>query len=177
MSEHKIHPPAYGLVFVALIVLTGLTVWLASVDLGPWHVPVGLAIAATKATVIALFFMHVLYSPRLTWMVVFAMLLFLAILLFLTLTDYLSRDWQTAVAGVTVPMIGFVARPPRHHPLQRIRHNWQTAATPGGKCLDSFQPYQRLESAVGTACPSLSQIHCNRTCNESSCIFALSQSG
>jgi cytochrome c oxidase subunit IV len=96
MSEHKIQAPTYGLVFVALIALTGLTVWLASVNLGPWHVPVGLAIAAAKATVIALFFMHVLYSPRLTWAVVLSTLLFLAILILLTITDYLSRDWQTA---------------------------------------------------------------------------------
>jgi cytochrome c oxidase subunit IV len=96
VSEHTIKPPTYGLVFVALIALTGLTVWLASVDLGAWHVPVGLAIAATKATVIFLFFMHALYSTRLTWAIALATLLFLAILLGLTLTDYLSRHWQTA---------------------------------------------------------------------------------
>jgi cytochrome c oxidase subunit IV len=108
MSEHKIQryldadisyngiqPPTYGLVFVALLALTGLTVWLATVDLGLWHVPVGLAIAAAKATVIALFFMHVLYSPRLTWAVVLSTLLFLGILILLTISDYLTRDWQT----------------------------------------------------------------------------------
>jgi cytochrome c oxidase subunit 4 len=98
MSEHKIKPGAYGLVFVALVALTLLTVWLATVDLGPLHVPIGLAIAATKGTLIALFFMHMLYSQRLTWMVALTTLLFLAILMFLTLTDYLSRGWPTAPA-------------------------------------------------------------------------------
>jgi cytochrome c oxidase subunit IV len=96
MAEHKTQPAFYGLVFVALIALTGLTVWLASVDLGQWHVPVGLGIATTKAAVIALFFMHMLHSSRLTWAVALSTLLFLAILLALTITDYLSRDWRTA---------------------------------------------------------------------------------
>jgi cytochrome c oxidase subunit 4 len=52
---------------------------------------VGLAIAATKAALIVLFFMHALRGSRLTWLVIGATLLFLSILLLLTLTDYLSR--------------------------------------------------------------------------------------
>src|SRR5439155_701646 len=101
MSQQTVKPPTYALVFVGLLALTGLTVWLSSVDLGPWHVPVGLAIAATKATLIALIFMHILYNSRLTWMVAFSTLLFLALLLVGTLTDYLSRDWQTAPVVTT----------------------------------------------------------------------------
>jgi cytochrome c oxidase subunit IV len=96
VPEHKTRLPLYGLVFVALIALTGLTVWLSSIELGAWHVPVGLAIAATKALVIVLFFMHVLHSPKLTWLVGLTTLLFLAILILLTITDYLSRGWPTA---------------------------------------------------------------------------------
>jgi len=103
MSEHKTPLSLYGLVFVVLIALTGLTVWLASVDLGSWHVPVGLGIAATKATVIALFFMHLLHSSRLTWAAALSTLLFLAILLALTMTDYVSRRWPTAGASLFNP--------------------------------------------------------------------------
>jgi cytochrome c oxidase subunit 4 len=95
MSEHKSPFQGYLLVFGALIGLTLLTVWLGGLHLGPWHVPVGLAVATTKAVLIVLYFMHMLQSPRLTWLVAGTTLLFLAILLFLTLTDYLSRDWQT----------------------------------------------------------------------------------
>jgi cytochrome c oxidase subunit IV len=95
MSEHKIQPSTYGLVFVALIALTGLTVGLGGVDLGPLHTAVCLAVASTKAALIILIFMHVLYSPRMTWVVVTGTLLFLAILLLLTITDYLTRGWQT----------------------------------------------------------------------------------
>src|SRR5262245_23467390 len=99
MAKRTIKPSIYGIIFVALVALTGLTVWLGDKHLGVWHTPVGLAIATTKATLIGLFFMHMLYSPRLTWMAAAATLLFLAILLGLTLTDYLSRNWSTAGAS------------------------------------------------------------------------------
>ncbi len=57
----------YYAVFAALIGLTLLTVWLSLLDLGPWHGVVGLAIATCKASLVVLFFMHVLYSGRLVW--------------------------------------------------------------------------------------------------------------
>jgi cytochrome c oxidase subunit IV len=94
MSEHKITPLTYAMVFAALIVLTLVTLLLAGVELGAWHTAVGLAIAGTKATLIVLIFMHVWDSSRLTWVIVGTSLLFLAILLLMTLTDYLTRAWQ-----------------------------------------------------------------------------------
>ena len=94
MTEHKITPQTYGMVFGVLLALTILTVILGSAELGAWHGPVGLAIAATKATLIVLFFMHAWGGSRLTWLVVGTSVLWLAILLSLTLSDYLSRGWQ-----------------------------------------------------------------------------------
>lgn len=91
--NHVMTPRAYSLVFTALILLTALTVGLSFADLGPWHTAVGLTIACAKALLIGLFFMHVLYSPRLTWVVALSGLFWLSILLGLTLTDYLSRAW------------------------------------------------------------------------------------
>jgi cytochrome c oxidase subunit 4 len=91
MAEHRSPLQMYGFVFVALIGLTAVTLLLGSVELGAWHTIVGLAIASTKATLIVLFFMHLLHSPRVTWLVAGTTLLFLAILLLMTLTDYLSR--------------------------------------------------------------------------------------
>ena len=63
----------------------------ARVDLGRWNAPVGLAIAACKAVLIILYFMHARYSNWLTWIVVAAGLLWLGILLVLTMSDYLTR--------------------------------------------------------------------------------------
>jgi cytochrome c oxidase subunit IV len=93
MAEHKTTPQTYALVFAALIALTIATILLARVDLGVLHAAVGLAIAATNATLIVLFFMHLLQSARVTWLVALSSLMWLAILLSLTLTDYLSRGW------------------------------------------------------------------------------------
>jgi cytochrome c oxidase subunit 4 len=82
----------YYMVFGALIVGTILTVAAARVDLGPLNNVVMLAIAATKATLVILFFMHVRWSSRLTWVVAMAGFFWLA-LLFSVLGDYMSRGW------------------------------------------------------------------------------------
>ena len=54
-----------------------------------------LTIAVFKATIVVLFFMHVKYSTRLTWVVVIGSIFWLGILLTLTLGDYLTRAWRT----------------------------------------------------------------------------------
>ena len=103
ISEHAITPRTYLVVFAALMILTLLTVEAATFDLGepeiafglrlPLNTLVALGIACVKATLVILYFMHVRYSPRLTWLVIVASLLFLAILIGITASDYVSRGW------------------------------------------------------------------------------------
>ena len=93
MSEHVVPRKVYYAVFVALLVLTAITTAVAFVDLGPWNTVVALGIAFLKATLVALFFMHVKYSPRLTQVVVAGGIFWLAILIVLTLSDFVSRGW------------------------------------------------------------------------------------
>jgi cytochrome c oxidase subunit 4 len=93
MSQRIITPATYYAVFAALIALTCLTVGLSFYDLGQWHAAAGLGIATSKALLVALFFMHVLYSSRLTWLVILCALFWLAMLIGLTLADYLTRHW------------------------------------------------------------------------------------
>jgi cytochrome c oxidase subunit 4 len=83
----------YYLVFIALIFGTGLTVAAAEVDLGAFNNIAMLAIAATKALLVILFFMHVRWSTRLTWVVVASGFFWLLILFGLGMTDYMSRGW------------------------------------------------------------------------------------
>ncbi len=52
-----------------------------------------LSIAVTKATLVVLFFMHVKYSPKLTWTVIIGSIFWLFIMLVLTMNDYFTRDW------------------------------------------------------------------------------------
>jgi cytochrome c oxidase subunit 4 len=80
-------------VFFALLVLTGTTVVVAFVDLGPLNNVVALGIAAFKATLVILYFMHVRYATRLTSLVVVSGLFWLAILVGLTFADYATRGW------------------------------------------------------------------------------------
>jgi cytochrome c oxidase subunit IV len=80
-------------VFVALMALLAATVGLAYLDLGPANLPIAMGIAAVKAALIVLVFMHVRYSHRLTWVFSSAGLLWLLILISLTVVDYRSRDW------------------------------------------------------------------------------------
>jgi cytochrome c oxidase subunit IV len=97
MSDHsKSSPlPTYFAVFAALLVGTGLTVYAASLDLGPFNAPIALTIASIKATLVALFFMHIKgASEKLTKLVVISALFFLLLLLGLTMTDYATRAWS-----------------------------------------------------------------------------------
>jgi cytochrome c oxidase subunit 4 len=93
MAAHVVAPRTYYLVFAALLVLTLLTVGASYLELGPLHTVVALLIAASKALLVVLFFMHVLYSPRLVWVVIGASLFWLAIMIALTLADYWTRPW------------------------------------------------------------------------------------
>jgi cytochrome c oxidase subunit 4 len=102
MSEHVVPRSVYYAVFAALMVLTGLTVWVAYLDLGFMNTAMALGIAVTKATLVVLYFMHVRYGTRLTWVVVSSGFFWLGILIVLGLSDYLSRGW---IAQPGVPRI------------------------------------------------------------------------
>ena len=67
--------------------------WAATIDLGPLNTPTALGIAAIKGSLVVLYFMHLRWSIRLTWVFGATALLFLVILLTFTLSDYLSRGW------------------------------------------------------------------------------------
>jgi|SRR5580692_10529007 cytochrome c oxidase subunit IV len=90
----------YIAVLAALIVLTVLTVTLSFVHLGEsWHLVVGLVIAASKACLVLLFFMHAVQSPRATWCVIVVAILFLLIMFALTLSDILTRSLVPFMPG------------------------------------------------------------------------------
>jgi cytochrome c oxidase subunit 4 len=82
---------AYYAVFAMLVLCTYLTWQIARIDLGAWNAVAGLTIAAFKAMLVILFFMHAKDSPRLTWLVAIGGVFWLGILLTLTELDYLTR--------------------------------------------------------------------------------------
>ena len=79
-------------VWLALLVLTGVTAGVAFIDLGPFNTVVALVIATIKALLVVLIFMHVKYaSDRLTKVVLISALFWLFLLLGLSLADYTTR--------------------------------------------------------------------------------------
>ena len=110
MSEHAIEPtagetaephhapphPPVGVLLancVALMLLLGATVAVAEINLGKGNFIAATAIAATKATLILLFFMNLAYSKPLTRLVACAAFFWLAILFGLSFSDYFARGW------------------------------------------------------------------------------------
>ena len=92
MSEHIIPSKTYYAIWVLLLILTAVTAWVATIDLGPLNTVVALVIATSKALIVTLFFMHVKYtSEKLTKVVIVSAIFWLLILLALSMVDYSTR--------------------------------------------------------------------------------------
>lgn len=97
MSEHAKSSPLkmYFGIWITLLLCTYITYKAAFIELGRFNAAVALGIATLKATLVALFFMHVWHaSEKLTKLVIIAALFFLFLLLGLTMTDYATRVWS-----------------------------------------------------------------------------------
>ena len=95
-DAHASHSNAFSLAIgAALLIFTFITVKAAFIDLGVFNPVVALLIATIKATLVVLFFMHVKgASEKLTGAVVVSGFFFFAILITLSLADYLTRSWR-----------------------------------------------------------------------------------
>jgi cytochrome c oxidase subunit 4 len=91
MPHHVIPQKIYYLVFVTLLCLTLITVDVAFYNFGFLNIYLAMAIATLKALMVVLYFMHVRYSSRLTWIFVGAGVFWLLILFILTFADYITR--------------------------------------------------------------------------------------
>ena len=97
-SQHIVSIRLYAAIFGTLVLLTLATAGVAFVDLGgDLNSIVALSIAVVKASLVMLYFMHLRYGSRLTWVFAGAGFFWLLILLVLTMADPLSRNWLEAV--------------------------------------------------------------------------------
>lgn len=94
MSENA-HPTikTFVGVWIALLILTVVTVTVATFNLGVFSAVVALTIATIKALLVMLFFMEIKYASKMTMTVVISAIFFLFLLLGLTIMDYTSRPW------------------------------------------------------------------------------------
>jgi len=91
----------YILTFGALILLTLLTTGLGFLDLGPFSTVVAVFLAATKASLIAMFFMHALYESKVVRVIIAGGVIWVAIMISLTMIDYLTRQFMPFPANQT----------------------------------------------------------------------------
>ena len=92
MSTKPIPKTIFIRVWVGLILLLGLTWGLAQLDLGRLNAVAALSIAVVKMMLVLLYFMHLRYSTRITWIFAAAGFIWLLIMVDLTLGDYLTRN-------------------------------------------------------------------------------------
>lgn len=91
MSDHQVTTGVYRNVFIALVMLTALTLALSFLPPGWFHTPVALLIAAAKAVLILLFFMHLVEQRYTNRIVLLVCLLLLGTLIVLTVADVRTR--------------------------------------------------------------------------------------
>jgi len=89
--------------FVALVFLTLLTTAIGFLDLGPFNTIIAVLLAATKASLIAMFFMHALYESKIVRVIVAGGVIWVAILFSLTIADYATRHLTPQAPPVTGP--------------------------------------------------------------------------
>jgi cytochrome c oxidase subunit IV len=93
MATPMVSVKTYVTVLAVLVALTVLTVTVSFLPLAEgWHIGAGLTIAVAKASLVVLFFMHAIHSPRVTWCVIVMSIAWLLILFSLTLADFMTRS-------------------------------------------------------------------------------------
>lgn len=93
-NESSAHTVGYGiyiLIWIGLVVFTGLTVVASGVDLKELAVTAALVIAATKSILVLFYFMHLKYEPPLFRTLVSVVVLTLVTFIILTFLDVLFR--------------------------------------------------------------------------------------
>jgi cytochrome c oxidase subunit 4 len=92
-EHHVVGPKTYLLILAALMVLTATTTGAAYIEMGVFNPIVALGIACLKAVLVILFFMHIRYSSKVMMLTVGAGFFTFLVLITMTLSDYISRNW------------------------------------------------------------------------------------
>lgn len=109
MSARSLSLKTFAWTWLALVVLAALSLWLSTLALGAWEMPLALAIAGVKAVLVLLVFMELWTASFLPRFVIVVILAALALLMSLMILDVLTRRDE----GVRPPVSGVA---PAHHP-------------------------------------------------------------
>jgi cytochrome c oxidase subunit IV len=89
--EHITPYKTYVIVWLVLMVFTIITVTAARQDFGSLNLIIAMVIASIKATVVALWFMHLKFEDSITWVFALYPLFLLGLLIGLTSVDVFNR--------------------------------------------------------------------------------------
>lgn len=99
--EHGMTKKKYWVIFAWLMILLFLTVFVAYMRINPTlAIIVAMTIAIVKATLVVLYFMHVRFNSKLTWVFVTSGFVWLLIMIGITMTDYATRSWDGGYSTV-----------------------------------------------------------------------------
>jgi cytochrome c oxidase subunit 4 len=90
-ENHIVPYKTHALVLVALIIMTGLSVAVTQIHLGPLTVLVALLLATIKASLVLTFFMHLKFDNKFYALMVTGVIVLIGIVIFITFLDYLFR--------------------------------------------------------------------------------------
>ncbi len=100
--EHVLPVGVYLSVAAALFVLTLVTVTVSQVELGSFNLIVALLIASIKATLVILFFMHLLYDNKMFMLIMVSSVVFVALFIVFTMFDTMRRGDIYEETGVPI---------------------------------------------------------------------------
>ena len=90
-EHHVTGYKTYFIVWVLLMILTATTVYVSYLDFGTFNIVIAMIVASIKASVVALFFMHLKFEDTFTWLFAIFPLLLLFLLIGLTMIDTFTR--------------------------------------------------------------------------------------
>jgi cytochrome c oxidase subunit 4 len=86
-ASYIIGTKTFMFVWIALLILTGLTIKAAQLHMGAWSMVANIVIASTKASLVLWFFMHLKYEKRIFKLLLFVPIITISIIIGLTFFD------------------------------------------------------------------------------------------
>ena len=90
-ERHLVPSRTFIFVWIALLILTGVTIKAAQMRMGEWSMLANLLIASTKASLVLWFFMHLKYETKFFRMLFFVPIVTITIIIGLTFFDIWYR--------------------------------------------------------------------------------------
>lgn len=90
-KHHITTNKTYVIVWITLMVLTAVTVYVSYINFGILNIVIALVVASIKASIVALYFMHLKFEDSITWVFALFPLSLLALLIAMTITDTFTR--------------------------------------------------------------------------------------